>query len=257
MPTHDLTCRSVSLRAASVNEADRSVEAVLATENQVTVFDSFSFRTIDEILLMWDVGLPKSMPLLNDHQRSSVNHVLGSARELRIRGDKLTGRLVFADGPPNSDEERAWQKVKAGHLTDVSIGYHVLDAIDISPGKTEEVGGEIFTAGERTLRISTKWKPFEVSVTPVGADAGSKIRSEGLAAVTAALKHEVERQAGPDLSKRQIIREMACCAEMEPSQVRKILNGEVGATPDDLDALAAVLGISLPAFDDDFDDFDD
>lgn len=172
----DLTARTLTLRAESVNLEERSVEAVLATENPVPVYDMRSYEIIDEVLLMRGHKPPSQMPMLESHMRFSLDSVLGSIREIRVEGDKLIGRLYFAE----DDElaQRAWNKVKQGHVTDVSVGYRTNNYIDIPAGKTQRVSGRDFTAGQRTLRVATDWTEREGSLTPIGADAASKIREE-------------------------------------------------------------------------------
>lgn len=176
----DITCRAepLMLRADTINEQERSVEAVLATDAAVTVFDFRSYEFIEERLLMDGVEIPRQMPLLNNHARYDIEHVLGSIRNIRVEGDQLIGRLYFAEGPADSPEERAWQKVRQGHLTDVSVGYKSTNFVDIPPGKTQRVAGRNFTAGQRTQRITTQWTPRETSVTPIGADQAAKMRAE-------------------------------------------------------------------------------
>jgi hypothetical protein len=169
---HDST-RSLTLRVASIDEEQRSVEAVLATETPVTVQDG----ALDEVLMMAGAELPRQLAVLDDHARSGIESVIGSARNMRIEGDKLTGRLFVAEGPPDSLEERTWRKIRDGHLMDVSIAYRSAEFVEIPAGETRNVGGRTFTAGNRTLRIATRWQPGEVSLTPIGADESAKIRS--------------------------------------------------------------------------------
>jgi hypothetical protein len=69
----DLTVREITLRADSINEATRSVEAVIATENRVTVFDLRSYEPIDEVLLMSGMESPDQVPLLASHNRGCTS----------------------------------------------------------------------------------------------------------------------------------------------------------------------------------------
>jgi phage head maturation protease len=171
----DLTTRSLSLREGSVNEDTRSVEAVIATENPVLVFDMRTYRMIDEVLIARGAELPEQVSLLDSHARFTIENVRGSARDLKVDGSEITSTLLFAE---DEDSERAWQKVKAGHITDVSVGYRSIEFVDIQPGSTERVNGRTYTAGERTLRITSRWQPREVSLVPIGADAAAKIRED-------------------------------------------------------------------------------
>jgi hypothetical protein len=175
-PRRDLTSRSLTIRAATANEADRSVEASLASETPVDVFDWSSERVIEEVLLISGARMVPQLPLLANHNRYSLDSILGSARDLRADQSQIFGRLVFA-----SDEEsqRAWEKVLGGHLTDVSVGYRVLESVTIPAGQSATVAGRNFTANpRRSLRVVTDWQPKEVSLVPIGADASAKIRGD-------------------------------------------------------------------------------
>ena len=172
--TEELTTRSVSLRAATIDEESRSVEAVIATEQPVTVWDWRRGEPIDEVLLIKGARLPDQLPLLANHSRWDLDDVLGSARKISAQDAQILARLYFAEGDDAAD--RAWNKARQGHLTDVSIGYRVVEAIDIQPDSTAKVNGRTFKSGKRALRIATVWEPREVSLVPIGADPAAKLR---------------------------------------------------------------------------------
>lgn len=172
----DLQTRSLSLRAETLNTEERSVEAVLATERRVEVFDYRSYERIEEMLLMDSGQFPARVVLLDTHSRYSVEMVRGSIREIRREGERLVGRLFFAS---DEDSIRAWEKVRDGHVTDVSIGYLVREAVDIEPNTEANVNGRDFKAGARTLRVVTSWELREGSLVPIGADQEAKTREAG------------------------------------------------------------------------------
>lgn len=179
-PTQErVDTRVISLRAATVDTESRSVEAVLSTGSPVEVFDWRAGEPILEVLRADGVELPDQLPLLNTHSRWSLDDVLGSVRNIRreeMNGDQgLIGRLYFADADETA--ERAWNKVRQGHITDVSVGYRVLDSVDIAPGQKALVKGREYRATNRRLRIATKWKIREASVVPIGADEAAKTRA--------------------------------------------------------------------------------
>lgn len=178
--TRDMVCRSVTVRAETINEDQRSVEAVLSTETQATVFDWQRYEPIEEILVARGAQFDRQVPFLENHNRFSVDDVLGSVREIRIEGNQVVGRLYFASGDERA--ERAWNKVRQGHLTDVSIGYRAEKFVDIEPNTTKSVGGTTYKAGARRLRVTTSYRIREGSLVPIGADQAAKIRSDaGLA----------------------------------------------------------------------------
>lgn len=171
----DLTLRTIRVRAETIDEEARSVEAVLATEQPVRVYDYRAGGLIEEVLRVDGAQLPEQMPLLETHDRWSLDSVLGSVRQIRREGDTIVGRLHFAD---DERADRAWRKVRAGHLTDTSVGYSVGQYQDIPAGKTVTVNGRSYTAGARPLRVSTEWTPRESSLVPIGADSAAKIRGD-------------------------------------------------------------------------------
>lgn len=170
----DLTVRAYQLRASSINEQARTVDAVLATEDPVRVFDMRTWSVIREILVMPTGDLPAQVPLLDSHQRSSIQQQLGSTRNLRIEGNHLVGTRHLSSVKEAAD---AFTKIREGHLTDGSIGYQVRGYKDLEPGESFEVRGRTFTnSGPDILRITYDWPLFEDSLCPIGADPGAKIR---------------------------------------------------------------------------------
>ena len=175
----ELTCRSFALNVRTLDEASRSVEAVIATESPVMAFDWKAGRMVHEVLLMSGLRMPAAgqVPLLDSHSRFSVGDVLGSCRDLRIEGDKLIGRNYFSKKPA---AEEALTLLREGHLTDNSVGYRIGgDFVTIEPGKTAEVDGRRFTAAaDRPLRVVRSWELFENSVCAIGADHQAKVRAD-------------------------------------------------------------------------------
>jgi hypothetical protein len=176
--TRDMSSRSISLRAATLNEADRSVEAVLSTDQPVAVMDWNRYEVIDEVLLADGGDYPRQMPLLECHARYSLDNVLGSVRDIRRDGNNWVGRLFFAKDNERADQ--AWDLVRQGHVTDVSIGYRSTKFTDIPAGQSGAVNGKTYTAtGERGLRVTTAYSAKEGSLVPIGADSKAKVRGEG------------------------------------------------------------------------------
>lgn len=172
----DLTTRAAPLSPSSINEDERSIEAVLATQNRVRVFDFRRFSEIDEILIIDGARFADQITLLESHLRHLTKFVLGSVRSIRTEGTNLVARLFFVKG--DTEVDVVWNKVRQGHLRDISIGYRVNggDFTDIEPGTTATVGGRSYTAGEVPLRISRLWTVREGSVTPIGADEFAQMR---------------------------------------------------------------------------------
>lgn len=179
--TADLTAqnfvaRKMLFRADTINEANRSVEATLSTPMRVQVFDFGHYRMIEEVLIPRGMETVKQVPLLNNHSRKGVEDILGSVRNITNRDGVVRGTLMLAEDDEQAD--KAWSKIRGGHLTDVSIGYHAIDFVDIKPNTSKLVDGKRYTAGELTLRVTTRWRLKEVSVVPIGADQAAKMRAE-------------------------------------------------------------------------------
>lgn len=183
-------------RAATADDKDRSIEGVFSTEAPVEIWDWYRGEIVDEILLNSGAEIPDQIPVLANHDRWSLDSVIGSARSIRAEQGEaggpavLAGRMYFVDG--DEDAERIWNKVKQGHLRDLSVGYLIHDCVEIAPGTTATVAGRKYTAGDNTLRVATRWSLKEVSVTPIGADAGAKTRSQGAVRMNPKLRKYLE-----------------------------------------------------------------
>ena len=165
-----LEFRSFSVRANTVDEAGRTVDATISTESPVAMPDYARGEMIPEVLLAsgMETAASRQVPLLDSHSRNSMNDQLGSARNIRADGGDIVGTLNFASG-----SDRQWQMVREGHATDVSAGYQVQKRVFVPRGETQNVGGRSFTG---PVNVVTKWRLREVSLTPIGADEQAKLR---------------------------------------------------------------------------------
>lgn len=160
---------------STINLDDRSVEAVGASESPVMERDWKTWEIYPTVLLMRGCVLPENgqLPLLDNHSRWGSSSVIGSYRDVKIDGDKLVGRAVFSTSP---EVEPVWTRVREGHITDLSVGrVDIGDPVIVPEGQTAVVEGRTFTG---PVRVVTRWQPKEMSVTPIGADAKAKMRSE-------------------------------------------------------------------------------
>jgi hypothetical protein len=174
----DLTTRTYRADIKTIDEKNRSIEAIVATEDRIRVVDWQRCEVIEEILRMDGLEMPSNqqVPLLDTHNRFSVQSQLGSTRNFKIEGGKLVARNFYSTSPA---ADHAWTLCREGHLTDNSIGYRVSNGVMIEPGQTAEVGGIQYTASETMpLRIAVGWGIRENSVCPIGADPKAKTRNE-------------------------------------------------------------------------------
>ena len=179
MPEPELVCREISIPVTaqgipvSLNEEQRSVEVVCASETPVRERDQTDYQVKSTVLLMLGCQVPETrqLPLLNNHSRRDASAVIGSVRNLRVEGGRLVGTAFFSSSP---DVEPVWQRVREGHLTDLSVGRIDDVAETIPAGTVRTLAGRQFAG---PVRIVTRWSPREVSVTPIGADQTTKTRS--------------------------------------------------------------------------------
>lgn len=171
----DITTRSVSFDGArTFNAETRTVTATISTEAPARVYDWRSGEVVDEVLLASGAKLPASrqVPLLDDHERGGSNSVIGSARNIRTENGELVADLNFSSA---EEAKGPMLRVAEGHLTDVSIGYRVLQADKLGPNETKIYGGKSLAG---PMRVATSWELLETSTTPIGADRFAKMRSE-------------------------------------------------------------------------------
>lgn len=160
-----------SIKKNTYDTETRTAKAIAATEAPVEVYSSEAGGLIREVLLMSGCELPDRVPLQDTHSRHTTGATLGSASGFQVQGDELHCQIEF------SKEARAdgtATKVQEGHLTDLSVGYAVLDGYMVPEGQTVFHDGRGF---DGPLQLVTKWKIKELSICPIGADPRAKIRS--------------------------------------------------------------------------------
>jgi hypothetical protein len=168
-----LTTRKMPLSGGpqTMNIEARQVHVVMATENPVRVYD-WERGIVNEVLLMSGASYPAQVPLLDSHDRGSVETVLGSVSGITVQGPELVGLVEFSAVLRAQD---AMTKVQEGHLTDFSVGYAVEESVWIPEGQSQTVDGRNF---QGPVKVATKWTVKELSITPIGADSQAKARSE-------------------------------------------------------------------------------
>ena len=165
--------RSLAANPASFDDKTRSMEGIFATEAPVRIYDWDRGDIVSEVLLMSGAEFPSQIPFLDSHNRGSVQDQIGSGREMKISGEKLIGRVYFADTQSGAG---ALQLAKERHITDLSVGYVVRESIWIEDGTTyTHPDGRTFNG---PLKLATHWSIKEISLVPIGADEGAKLRSD-------------------------------------------------------------------------------
>ncbi|WP_333710367.1 prohead protease/major capsid protein fusion protein [Malikia spinosa] len=155
--------RQAAFQPATLNEADRTVELVWTTGASVRRMDFWTGRAYYEELSLDPehidlTRLNNGAPLLNSHSASDLVDVIGVVERAWLEGNE--GRAVVRIDAGEIDVLR---KVKDGILRNVSVGYAVRKY------QIEE--------GDIPVYRAIDWEPMELSLVPIGADAGAGTRA--------------------------------------------------------------------------------
>lgn len=178
----ELIRRNIVLDRAVINETDRSVRVVIATETPSMVVDWDRMEMMREILLVDGAEIPADdyLPLLDNHNRRDpvAITIKGGITGIRAENGELVGSAGFS-----SLAESEWQLTKEGNLRAVSVGYKVYNekSVYLKAGESTVLNGRNFSndfPDKRGLYIRFAWTPLEVSLVPVGADKNAKFRND-------------------------------------------------------------------------------
>lgn len=217
--------REFAVRSQTINVDERSIEAVITTETPVMEWDWDRWEMVPRVLLTSGVMLPErnQIPFLDNHRRNTTNDQIGSGRNIRQEKDGVVGRLYFA-----KDASNQWDKVREGHITDVSGGFEIISQTYIPENTTQRIGGRDFTG---PMNVATQWKLREVSLTPIGADEKAKLRSTRQNAFEPQRKKEDFRM-NPELKKLLISRGMPVDLDDAKAQEWMLANRDKLFAPD-------------------------
>lgn len=180
-PQNSVTTREIgplSLRASfnpkTIDAAKRTVELVWATAG-VRVMRGFYDRFWEELSLdpkhvrMERLSSGRA-PLLNSHDDYDLGGVLGVVESAKVDGKTGTAVVRFAKAEDSPEADKIFRLVQDGIIANVSVGYrvHRFEKIEIEGDKIP-------------VQRATDWEPLEVSLCPIGADAGAGTRSAELA----------------------------------------------------------------------------
>ncbi len=189
--------RAIALEAKE-KDFEKGIDTVATTEAPALVVDWERWEVIREILPMkYREGSPTGkVPLLDSHNRSSVEKVKGSASDFTIDGANLMCKTYIS-----ATEAVIRQKVSEGHIDSVSIGY-MTDrefSVEIPKGASVIIDGTSYKNQYEDgypMVVRTWWKEHELSLVPIGADQAAKFKSEleqnPLALKVKALEKEIE-----------------------------------------------------------------
>lgn len=169
---HVIDLPPLCLRAdvAVVSDEDRIVELVFSTGAPVERYDYWrGTRYIEKLSLKpGHVRLDRlnaGAPLLDAHSAWSITQQLGVVEtdSVKFTAKEARAKVRFSKRAAVTE---IWNDVKDRIIRAVSVGYKVY--------RFEETAGK---DGAVPTRLATDWEPCEVSLVPMPADIGSKVRS--------------------------------------------------------------------------------
>jgi phage head maturation protease len=158
----------------SIDAESRSASAILSTGSSVARFYGLEILTISKDAIDTARVQAGLCSLLDSHQSTGINSVLGRVDETWIKGGCLWGRLAFGWTP---QADLAWGMVQRNEISGISVGYRTTKwAVTDSDG--QEIDQELaYSDGASFTYRAVRWELLEASLVSVGADAGAGIRS--------------------------------------------------------------------------------
>ena len=179
----------LSFRATvdSIDAEARTVELIFTTGASVERRDYWTGESFLEKLSLERGAvrverLDAGAPLLDSHNGYSVRGQLGTVVPGSVRLTKKDGRATVRFSK-REDVEPIWQDVRDGIIRDVSVGY-----------RTHAIKEEKGSEGKPTIRTAIDWEPYELSLTPMGADAGAKVRDDDVQTTRCVITRKVQEE---------------------------------------------------------------
>lgn len=169
-----MSVRSATVRSLPEPDDQGRFRWVLASEQPVVIYDWERGEFVHEILVLDGLHHADQIPLLDSHNRFSAANQIGSVRDFSLdaAGGLLLGMVQFSEADELSRTTK--QKVAEGHITDGSVGYQVEQSIWVPDGSAVNVDGRDYTG---PVRVTTRARLLEFSITPIGADDMAKVRA--------------------------------------------------------------------------------
>ena len=169
-------CRSAQIAKREAPAADggklTSIPWILATEQPVMMFCWQRYEFWPEVLVAAGMTAPSQVPLIDNHRRHSIAYMLGSVADFSF--DKAGEYAANAGNVRlSATAEKATTLINEGHLTDGSVGYVEDEAWYVTDDMTTIINGITYVG---PVKVVTKWRLQEFSLTPIGADVLAKIK---------------------------------------------------------------------------------
>jgi len=182
--------RSIAFRASTADDESMTIDAVLSTEDPVRMCDYDAWEMMEEVLLADGRQRADYLPMLDSHNRWSVEEVLGHMDNIRTEGANTVVTCHF----DKNDETavKVFRKYRDGHARGLSVGYTVRKYVDVAPGQSAVIKGRTFKANSTLkMRVVTDWVAKEGSLVAVGADAKALTRAAvGVRALSAEMSED-------------------------------------------------------------------
>jgi hypothetical protein len=172
--------RAGAIAPAAGDAGKRTAGLVWSTGAAVRRYSWFADEYYDEVLSLEPGAvrldrLNNGAPLLDSHDGWSLAGMLGVVEPGSATVDGKEGRATvrFSD---REEVAPIWQDVQSGIIRNVSVGYRIWRYERTPPAQP----------GEVAVYRAVDWEPMEISLCPIGADAGAGVRarSEGREAAT-------------------------------------------------------------------------
>jgi len=162
----------LDLRAdvSAVHEDTRTVDLVFATAKaDVLRYDWMTGKkfyerlSLDPAHVRMDRLASGTAPLLDSHSAYSIANVMGVVAAASLEAKRGLATVRFSK---RTEVEPYYQDVRDKVIRNVSIGYRVYRFEDL-PENRDGI----------PVRQAIEWEPYEISMVPMGADAGARTRS--------------------------------------------------------------------------------
>jgi hypothetical protein len=176
MASHRAACTRelgpLTLRAefapSTINTDTRTVQLTWTTGARVLrgYFDPYwEELSLDPKHVRMDRLRSGSAPLLANHSSDSLDDVIGVVESAQLDAGRARGSATVRFDSGAAGQE-AFRKVTDGILRNVSVGYRTYQMQRVE-------GGDATTPVYRAV----DWEPYEISMVPIGADAGAATRA--------------------------------------------------------------------------------
>ena len=155
-----------SFAPSSINEEDRTIDAVWYTGIKVPRYDSRTDEEYDLILDMQGCRLGRlnnGAPVLDSHMAFGVESQMGVVQKAWAERSSGNATLRFSKRDAVTP---VWNDVRSGIIQNLSPGMWIHKKVDTTPD------------GQRRKQYTaTDWEPFEISLVAVPADANTTFMS--------------------------------------------------------------------------------